>query len=172
MPDLLSPPDHRPRMSDMHAKQGINPVVSGGNRSARCPDSPVQYRLPPPVLVLYAPPHPYGAFPHLRLDQSVLSGCESTAGLLQSGGRSRIASSSGYFSSTHCGQLLLFPVSWWSFEFGLVWPEDSLYLLPLWIGGGLLLGVNALVRRHRHNRTSSRRSTTKTESCKQRRSTT
>jgi hypothetical protein len=44
---------------------------------------------------------------------------------------------------------LLFPFSWCSFEFGLFWPEDSLYLLPVWAGGGLWLGVSAWVRRHR-----------------------
>jgi hypothetical protein len=45
------------------------------------------------------------------------------------------------------GYYLLFPFSWWSFEVGLVWPEDSLYLLPLWIGVGLVVGVKILVRR-------------------------
>jgi hypothetical protein len=41
---------------------------------------------------------------------------------------------------------LFFPFSWRSFEIGLLWPEESLYLLPLWIGGGLFLGVRALLR--------------------------
>ena len=46
---------------------------------------------------------------------------------------------------------LLFPFSWRSFEFGFFWPEDSLYLLPLWIGVGLLLGGRRLARRYRRN---------------------
>ena len=34
---------------------------------------------------------------------------------------------------------LLFPFSWSSFEIGLVWPEDSLYLIPLWCAVGAVL---------------------------------
>ena len=45
------------------------------------------------------------------------------------------------------GYYLLFPFSWRSFEIGLLWPEESLYLLPLWVGVGLFLGVRALLRR-------------------------
>jgi hypothetical protein len=41
---------------------------------------------------------------------------------------------------------LLFPFSWRSFEIGLVWPETSLYLLPIWIGAGCLLGIKVLLR--------------------------
>jgi hypothetical protein len=40
---------------------------------------------------------------------------------------------------------LLFPFSWRSFEIGLVWPETSLFLLPIWAGAGFLLGVKALL---------------------------
>jgi hypothetical protein len=32
------------------------------------------------------------------------------------------------------GYQLLFPLSWSSFEFGVMWPETTLYLLPLWLG--------------------------------------
>ncbi len=31
------------------------------------------------------------------------------------------------------GYYLFFPFSWSSFEIGIIWPETSLYLLPLWI---------------------------------------
>jgi hypothetical protein len=48
------------------------------------------------------------------------------------------------------GYYLLFPFSWWSFEFGLFWPETSLYFLPLWIGVGLVLAIRLLGRRHNH----------------------
>jgi hypothetical protein len=41
------------------------------------------------------------------------------------------------------GYYLLFPFSWRSLEWGLFWPETSLYLLPVWIGGGLVFGVRA-----------------------------
>jgi len=34
---------------------------------------------------------------------------------------------------------LFFPFSWESFEFDLMWPEDTLYLAPVWIGLGILL---------------------------------
>jgi hypothetical protein len=60
---------------------------------------------------------------------------------------------------------LLFPFSWWSFEFGLFWPEDSLYLLPLWVGGGLLLGTTALMHQYKRNRAPSRQTTARSESC-------
>jgi len=38
---------------------------------------------------------------------------------------------------------LFFPFSWKSFEVDLMWPEDSLYLMPLWV----ILGIFFLVRR-------------------------
>ena len=41
------------------------------------------------------------------------------------------------------GYYLFFPFSWKSFEFDLMWPEDSLYLTPLWI----VLGILLLIRR-------------------------
>ena len=41
------------------------------------------------------------------------------------------------------GYALLFPFSWSSFEIGLVWPETSLYLTPLW----LALAAGLLARR-------------------------
>ena len=41
---------------------------------------------------------------------------------------------------------LLFPFSWSSFEFGLVWPETSLYLMPLWFVLGAFLIVRWLLR--------------------------
>lgn len=41
------------------------------------------------------------------------------------------------------GYYLFFPFSWRSFEVGIMWPEDSLYLLPLWI----VLGIFFLIRR-------------------------
>ena len=44
------------------------------------------------------------------------------------------------------GYYLLFPFSWRSFEIGLAWPETSLYLLPIWLAGGLWFGVKALLR--------------------------
>jgi hypothetical protein len=47
------------------------------------------------------------------------------------------------------GYYLLFPFSWSSYEVGLLWPETSLYLLPVWVGVGLLLGVKALMQQHR-----------------------
>jgi hypothetical protein len=67
---------------------------------------------------------------------------------------------------------LFFPLSWRSVEFGLFWPEDSLFLLPLWVGGGLVLGVMALVRRYRHGQAPCRRSGVLPESREQRTSTT
>ena len=45
---------------------------------------------------------------------------------------------------------LLFPFSWSSFEFDFVWPETSLYLLPVW----LLLGAWILKRRMRRGATA------------------
>lgn len=44
------------------------------------------------------------------------------------------------------GYYMFFPFSWWSFEFGFIWPETSLYLLPLWIGAAFLLGFRAAFR--------------------------
>ncbi len=38
---------------------------------------------------------------------------------------------------------LFFPFSWKSFEVDLMWPEDSLYLMPVWV----LLGIFFLLRR-------------------------
>jgi hypothetical protein len=40
------------------------------------------------------------------------------------------------------GYLWLFPFSWESFELGLLWPEDSLILIPIWI---LLISVSEIV---------------------------
>jgi hypothetical protein len=51
------------------------------------------------------------------------------------------------------GYYLLFPFSWHSFEIGLLWPETSLYLLPIWLGVGLWCGVKAFLR-WRHKKTS------------------
>jgi len=42
---------------------------------------------------------------------------------------------------------LFFPFSWRSIEAELVWPETSLYLLPLWIGLGLWLAMKEFRKR-------------------------
>jgi len=46
------------------------------------------------------------------------------------------------------GYYLLFPFSWQKFELGLVSPEASLYLFPLW----LFIGTILVVRRFRLNK--------------------
>ena len=60
---------------------------------------------------------------------------------------------------------LLFPFSWWSFEVDLIWPETSLYLLPIWAGGGLWLGGKALLRRYRRIRASSQQGIDRSTPC-------
>ena len=67
---------------------------------------------------------------------------------------------------------LLFPFSWWSFELALFWPEDSLYLLPLWVAGALWLSANALMHRYRRNRDPSQPCASQANACQRRRSTT
>jgi hypothetical protein len=42
---------------------------------------------------------------------------------------------------------LFFPFSWHSVEVDLMWPETTLYLLPVWIAVGLWLGIRELRRR-------------------------
>ncbi len=42
---------------------------------------------------------------------------------------------------------LLFPFSWRSVEVNLMWPETSLYLLPVWIAIGVWLGIREMRRR-------------------------
>jgi hypothetical protein len=44
------------------------------------------------------------------------------------------------------GYHLLFPFSWSSFEIGLIWPETSLYLLPLWLAMGAFFAGRWLLR--------------------------
>ncbi len=44
---------------------------------------------------------------------------------------------------------LFFPFSWRSIEIDLMWPETSLYLLPLWIALGSWLGIRELRRKRR-----------------------
>jgi hypothetical protein len=39
------------------------------------------------------------------------------------------------------GYLWLFPFSWSSYEVGLFWPEESLYLLPLWVALAAVLAA-------------------------------
>jgi len=39
---------------------------------------------------------------------------------------------------------LFFPFSWRSIEVDLIWPETTLYLLPLWIAIGLWLAIREL----------------------------
>jgi len=39
---------------------------------------------------------------------------------------------------------LFFPFSWRSVEVDLMWPETSLYLLPLWVVLGIWLGIREL----------------------------
>jgi hypothetical protein len=48
------------------------------------------------------------------------------------------------------GYALLFPFSWSSVEIGLVWPETSLYLAPLWLALAAFLIGHWLLRRQAH----------------------
>lgn len=47
----------------------------------------------------------------------------------------------------HGGYALLFPFSWRSFEFGLFWPEETLWGLPLWL---LLYGFSCLLLKRKN----------------------
>jgi hypothetical protein len=55
------------------------------------------------------------------------------------------------FFQTHLGSgyYWLFPFSWASYEYGLFWPEASIYLMPLW----LALGAFLVIRYLSHHRT-------------------
>ncbi len=48
---------------------------------------------------------------------------------------------------------LFFPFSWRSVEVDLMWPETSLYLLPVWIALGIWLGIRELRTRMTEPRT-------------------
>jgi hypothetical protein len=41
----------------------------------------------------------------------------------------------------------LFPFSWASYEYGLFWPEESIYLMPLWLVIGGFFVIRCLLRR-------------------------
>lgn len=45
------------------------------------------------------------------------------------------------------GYPLAFPFTWRTFEFGLFWPEQMLWFIPLWVCGAAVV----IVRKHRKN---------------------
>jgi hypothetical protein len=50
------------------------------------------------------------------------------------------------------GYYLFFPFSWRKFEFGLISPDASLYLLPVWLSIGFFLAVRWLLLNHQIKR--------------------